>query len=130
MLLLLNKFHDDYHDIYWPKAYAKLKAHPDGWDIDKIREIQTASGRMSYVERYVKAINESREEVLASVRKNLDDLAAQKNKLRADLTAAEIEEIDIDFENLAQQQAPADIYAQMKEDIGINDVSRWTNYDR
>ena len=85
---------------------------------------------MSYVERYVKAINESREEVLASVRKNLDDLAAQKNKLRADLTAAEIEEIDIDFENLAQQQAPADIYAQMKEDIGINDVSRWTNYDR
>ena len=130
MLLLLNKFHDDYHDIYWPRAYAKLKAHPDGWDIDKIREIQTASGRMSYVERYVQAINESREEVLASVRRNLDELAAQKNKLRADLTEAEIDQIDIDFENLAQQEAPAKIYAQMKEDIGINDVSRWTNYDR
>ena len=129
MLLLLNKFHKEYHDIYWPKAYAKLKAHPDGWDIDKIREIQTASGRMSYAERYVKAINESREEVLASVRKNLDDLAAQKNKLRADLTEAEIDEIDIDFENLGDD-VPPEILAQMKEDIGINDVSRWTNYDR
>ena len=129
MLLLLNKFHQDYHDIYWPKAYAKLKAHPDGWDIDKIREIQTASGRISYVERYVKAINESREEVLASVRKNLDDLAAQKNKLRADLTEAEIDQIDIDFENLGDD-VPPEILAQMAEDIGINDVSRWTNYDR
>jgi len=128
-LILLNKFHQDYHDIYWPKAYAKLKAHPDGWDIDKIREIQTASGRMSYAERYVKAINESREEVLASVQKNLDELAAQKNKLVADLTEAEIDQIDIDFENLGDD-VPPEILAQMKEDIGINDVSRWTNYDR
>ena len=129
MLLILNKFHKEYHDIYWPKAYAKLKAHPDGWDIDKIREIQTASGRMTYAKRYVDAINESREEVLASVQKNLDELAAEKNKLVADLTEAEINQIDIDFENLGDD-VPEDILAQMAEDIGINDVSRWTNYDR
>ena len=64
VLFLLNEFHKEYHNVYWPRAYAELRAHPDGWDIDVIREIQTASGRMDYARRYAEAITKSRDEIV------------------------------------------------------------------
>ena len=128
VLLLLNKFHKDYHNIYWPKAYAKLKAHPDGWDIDKIRDLQTASARLDYARRYAEAINESRDEVVEAINRNLDELAAKKNKTRAQLTEAEVDKISLDLEDIGDE-VPADIAAQMAEDAGINDVTRWRDYE-
>ena len=128
VLLLLNKFHKDYHNIYWPKAYAKLKAEGDGWDIDVIRSLQTASERYEYARRYAEAINESRDEVVEAINRNLDELAAKKNKTRAQLTEAEVDQISIDLEDIGDE-VPADIAAQMAEDAGINDVTRWRDYE-
>jgi len=128
VLLLLNKFHKDYHNIYWPKSYAKLKVEGDGWDIDVIRSKQTASERYEYARRYVEAITESRDEVIDAINRNLDELAAKKNKTRAQLTEAEVNKISIDLEDIGDE-VPADIAAQMAEDAGINDVTRWRDYE-
>ena len=125
VLFILNEFHKEYHNVYWPRAYAELRAHPDGWDIDVIREIQTASGRMDYARRYAEAITKSRDEIVQRINDELDELARIKNKARADLTLKEIEEIDLEIPDI-DDIAPPDIAAQLAQDPAD---PRWRDYD-
>jgi len=127
MLLILNEFHKDYHNIYWPKAYAKLLEQ--GWDPDAMRTIDTAAGRKRFVEMYVNAINESREEVEEAVRANIDELLEIIRQRRIGSAKGQIEQIDIDFENVGDE-VPPEILADMQQDAGINDTTRWRNYQQ
>ncbi len=125
VLFILNEFHKEYHNVYWPRAYAELRAHPDGWDIDVIRQIQTASGRMDYARRYAEAITKSRDEIVQRVNNELDALAAAKNKARADLTEAEVNAITPTIPSI-NTIAPANIAAQLAQDPPD---PRWRDYD-
>ena len=125
VLFLLNEFHKEYHNVYWPRAYAELRAHPDGWDIDVIREIQTASGRMDYARRYAEAITKSRDEIVQRVNNELDALAIAKNKARADLTEAEVNAITPTIPSI-NAIAPANIAAQLAQDPPD---PRWRDFD-
>ena len=125
VLFLLNEFHKEYHNVYWPRAYAELRAHPDGWDIDVIREIQTASGRMDYARRYAEAITKSRDEIVQRVNNELDALAVAKNKARADLTEAEVNAITPTIPCIIAI-APANIAAQLAQDPPD---PRWRDFD-
>ena len=125
VLFLLNEFHKEYHNVYWPRAYAELRAHPDGWDIDVIREIQTASGRMDYAQRYAEAITKSRDEIVRRIKDELDELARIKNKARADLTLNEIEAIDLEIPDI-DEIAPADIQARLAAEP-VDE--RWGDFD-
>ena len=125
VLFILNEFHKEYHNVYWPRAYAELRAHPDGWDIDVIREIQTASGRMDYARRYAEAITKSRDEIVQRVNNELDTLAAAKNKARADLTEAEVNAITPTIPSI-NTIAPANIAAQLAQDPPD---PRWRDFD-
>ena len=125
VLFILNEFHKEYHNVYWPRAYAELRAHPDGWDIDVIREIQTASGRMDYARRYAEAITKSRDEIVQRVNNELDALAAAKNKARADLTEAEVNAITPTIPSI-NTIAPANIAAQLAQDPPD---PRWRDFD-
>ena len=125
VLFLLNEFHKEYHNVYWPRAYAELRAHPDGWDIDVIREIQTASGRMDYARRYAEAITNSRNEIVRRIKDELDELARIKNKARADLTLQEIEAIDLEIPDI-DEIAPADIQARLAAEP-VDE--RWGDFD-
>ena len=125
VLLLLNEFHKEYHNVYWPRAYAELRAHPDGWDIDVIREIQTASGRLDYARRYAEAITKSRDEIVQRINDELDELARIKNKARADLTLKEIEEIDLEIPDI-DDIAPPNIAAQTRVEPAD---PRWGDFD-
>ena len=125
VLFLLNEYHKEYHNVYWPRAYAELRAHPDGWDIDVIREIQTASGRMDYAQRYAEAITKSRDEIVRRIKDELDELARIKNKARADLTLKEIEAIDVDIPDI-DEIAPADIQARLAAEP-VDE--RWGDFD-
>ena len=125
VLFILNEFHKEYHNVYWPRAYAELRAHPDGWDIDVIREIQTASGRMDYARRYAEAITKSRDEIVQRINDELDELARIKNKARADLTLQEVQAMSLDIPDI-DDIAPADIAAQLAQDPAD---PRWRDYD-
>ena len=125
VLFLLNEFHKEYHNVYWPRAYAELRAHPDGWDIDVIRQIQTASGRMDYARRYAEAITKSRDEIVQRVNNELDALAIAKNKARADLTEAEVNAITPTIPSI-NAIAPANIAAQLAQDPPD---PRWRDFD-
>ena len=127
MLLILNEFHKDYHNIYWPRAYAELLAK--GWDPEVMRTIPTAAGRKRYVEMYVDAINKSKEEVEQSVQDNMDELLEiiQQRRIRA--ASEQVEQIDIDFENVGNE-IPPEILTDMRQDAGINDTTRWRNYQQ
>jgi len=125
VLFLLNEFHKEYHNVYWPRAYAELRAHPDGWDIDEIRELQTASERYNYAFRYAEAITNSRDEIVRRIENELDELARIKNKARADLTLQEIEEIDLEIPDI-DEIAPADIQARLAAEP-VDD--RWGDFD-
>ena len=125
VLFLLNEFHKEYHNVYWPRAYAELRAHPDGWDIDVIREIQTASGRMDYARRYAEAINKSRDEIIQRIKDELDELARLKNKARADLTLQEVQAMSLDIPDI-DDIAPSNIAAQLQQDPAD---PRWRDFD-
>jgi len=125
VLFLLNEFHKEYHNVYWPRAYAELRAHPDGWDIDVIREIQTASGRMDYARRYAEAITKSRDEIVQRIKDELDELARIKNKARADLTLQEVQAMSLDIPDI-DDIAPPNIAAQLAQDPAD---PRWRDYD-
>ena len=125
VLLLLNKYHKEYHNVYWPRAYAELRAHPDGWDIDEIRELQTASERYNYAFRYAEAIKKSRDEVVERIEEELAEFARLKNKQIADLTEAEVNSISLDIPDI-DDIAPADIAAQLAQDPAD---PRWRDYD-
>ena len=127
-LLILNEFHKDYHNIYWPKAYAKLLKQ--GWDPDAMRTLQTAKEREVYVAMYVKAINESREKVLKAIDDNMDELLAALRQRRVDRVNDEISQIDIDFENVGDT-IPQNILEQMlEEEAGTSPVNMNRNYQR
>ena len=125
MLLLLNKYHKEYHNVYWPRAYAELRAHPDGWDIDAIRELQTASERYNYAFRYAEAIKKSRDEVVERIEEELAEFARLKNKQIADLTEAEVNSISLDIPDI-DDIAPPEIAAQLAQDPAD---PRWRDYD-
>ena len=125
VLFLLNKYHKDYHNVYWPRAYAELRAHPDGWDIDAIRQLPTASARLDYARRYAEAINKSRDEVIEQIEDELADFARLKNKQIQDLTLAEINAIDPTIPDI-YQIAPANIAAQLAQDPAD---PRWRDFD-
>ena len=125
VLLLLNKYHKEYHNVYWPRAYAELRAHPDGWDIDAIRELQTASERYNYAFRYAEAIKKSRDEVVERIEEELAEFARLKNKQIADLTEAEVNSISLDIPDI-DDIAPPDIAAQLAQDPAD---PRWRDYD-
>ena len=125
VLLLLNEFHKEYHNVYWPRAYAELRAHPDGWDIDVIREIQTASGRMDYARRYAEAITKSRDEIVQRINDELNELARIKNKARADLTLQEVQAMSLDIPDI-DDIAPPNIGAQLVQDPPD---PRWGDFD-
>ena len=125
VLFILNEFHKEYHNVYWPRAYAELRAHPDGWDIDVIRQIQTASGRMDYARRYAEAITKSRDEIVQRVNNELNALAAAKNKARADLTLQEVNAITPTIPSI-YAIAPPNIAAQLAQDPPD---PRWRDYD-
>ena len=127
-LLILNEFHKDYHNIYWPKAYAKLLKQ--GWDPDAMRTIQTAEGRKKFVAMYVQAINESRDEVLKAIDDNMDQLLAALRQRRIDRVNDEVSQIDIDFENVGDT-VPQNILEQMlEEEAGTSGVNMNRNYQR
>ena len=125
VLFLLNEFHKEYHNVYWPRAYAELRAHPDGWDIDVIREIQTASGRMDYARRYAEAVTKSRDEIVQRIKDELDELARIKNKARADLTLQEVQAMSLDIPDI-DDIAPPNIGAQLVQDPPD---PRWGDFD-
>ena len=125
VLFLLNEFHKEYHNVYWPRAYAELRAHPDGWDIDVIREIQTASGRMDYARRYAEAVTKSRDEIVQRIKDELDELARIKNKTRADLTLQEVQAMSLEIPDI-DDIAPPNIGAQLVQDPPD---PRWGDFD-
>ena len=125
VLFLLNEYHKDYHNVYWPRAYAELRAHPDGWDIDVIRELQTVSERFDYARRYAEAINKSRDEIVARIENELDELARIKKKARIDLTLKEVAEIDLEIPDIDDIAPPA-IQAHLDTDP-VDE--RWGDFD-
>ena len=125
--LLLKQDHVEYHREYWPEARKNLENSGEGWPTLneaarlKLLRIKTAIGREDYVKRYVKEVMDSQKLVEDDVRARLEMLAAKKNKTIEQLTAKEIESIDIEFSKidpsdpLDRTPAPDDIQKDIDE---------------
>ena len=123
--LLLKQDHVDYHREYWPEARKNLEK--DGWPTKneaerlKLLRIKTALGREDYVKRYVEEVMASQELVEADVRNRLQMLANRKNKTIEQLTAKDIESLDIEIRKLDPSDpldrtpAPDDIQKDIDE---------------